>query len=280
MKMKKKKHLNLLMPQWQGGGPDKSTYFGGMEIRDKYMQGMALSEVQISTEDSCQIKNNIFGYDCIYNQLKQAKHIVESFSPDTIFTIGGGCDADIIPITYLNKRYNKDLTVLWFDAHADLHTPETTETRLLYGMPLRLAMGEGDRDILELLWSNIRKSQLIMLGTRDIDRAEEKYINENSINILTCPEIESDIDKVISRVKSLGNEKIYIHIDLDVIEPAEFPHVPITAKDGLSIDVFETLISELHRSFEIVGLGLYEYNGTAKNKNRTIENLVFIGNSM
>jgi len=276
----KKKYLNLLMPQWQGGGHDKSTYFGGLEIRDKYMQDVLLSEVKISTDELGEIRNNILGYDQIYSQLRQARDIIEEASPDTILTIGGGCDAGIVPLAYLNRRYNQDLTVLWFDAHGDLHTPDTSESHLFYGMPLRLALGEGDRNIIELLGSKIQKSQLIMLGTREIDPAEQQYIHDNAITVLTCTDIEKDIYTVISRIKSLGNGRLYLHIDLDVLDPAEFPYIPVPVGDGLKNKVFDTLISELHRNFAIVGLGIFEYNGTAHHKNRIIEKLISIGSQL
>jgi len=276
----KNKHLNLLIPQWQGGGLDKSTYFGGIEIRDNYMQGLLFSEVNINTADSFVTRNNIFGYDHIYHQLKQAKDIIEELDPDTILTIGGGCDADVVPIAYLNRRYNHELTFLWFDAHGDLHTPETSESHLFYGMPLRLVLGEGDKDFLALLGSKIGKSQLVMLGTREIDRAEERFVNENSITVLTCADIENNLNDVVKCIGSFGNSKLYLHIDLDVLEPTEFPYVPLPVKDGLKIRVFERLIAELHRDFEIVGLGIYEYNAKAKKKNSVIEKLIIIGNSL
>ena len=275
-----KNHLNLLISQWQGGGQDKSTYLGGIEIRDKYMQDVIIREVKISMEDICEIKNNIRGYSCIYDQLKQAKDIIEGFSPKTIFTVGGGCDVDIIPLTYLNKVYNNEITILWFDAHADLHTPETSESHLFYGMPLRLALGEGDKSIIKLLGSKIQKSQLMMLGTREIDKAEKQFINDNFINVLTCNAIENDLNNVIGRIKAIGNKKLYLHLDLDVVEPTEFPYVPVPAKDGLKLTVFATLISELHKNFEIVGLGMYEYNATAKDENWLIKKLVSIGKNL
>lgn len=274
------KHLNLLIPQWQGGGPDKSTYLRGMEIRDKYMQGLLLREVNINTADSCVTRNSIFGYEPIYHQLKQAQDIIEELRPDTILTIGGGCDAAVVSIAYLNRRYNHELILLWFDAHGDLHTPETSESHLFYGMPLRLVLGEGDQDFLTLLGSTIDKSQLVMLGTREIDRTEEQFVNENSIAVLTCADIENDPNEAVRSIKSLGNSKLYLHIDLDVLEPTEFPYVPLPVKDGLKIKVFERLIAELHRDFEIVGLGIHEYNAKAEKKHSIIEKLIFIGNSL
>ena len=61
-------------------------------------------------------------------------------SPDKLFTLGGGCDADVPCLLYLNEEYRGDLTVIWFDAHGDLNTPEESATSLFYGMPLRSLM--------------------------------------------------------------------------------------------------------------------------------------------
>ena len=47
----KQSHLNLLVPQWQGGGQDLSTYNGGLELKDNYLHGLELAEVEISIEN-------------------------------------------------------------------------------------------------------------------------------------------------------------------------------------------------------------------------------------
>ncbi|WP_368501527.1 arginase family protein [Phascolarctobacterium sp.] len=54
-----------------------------------------------------------------------------------MFSVGGGCDADVPVIAYLNKKYGGKLTVLWLDAHGDLNSPQESQTGLFYGMPAR-----------------------------------------------------------------------------------------------------------------------------------------------
>ncbi|HED24245.1 MAG TPA: arginase family protein, partial [Firmicutes bacterium] len=219
-----KKQLNLFYPQWQGGGPDRSTYFGALELKLNYLKNLELTTVEVSLKNIKTVKNDIFGYDEIIAQMKTARAIIDDNQPDRIFTIGGGCDAGILPLSYLNHKLNGDLTVLWFDAHGDINSPLTSKSKHFYGMPVRALLGESDRRILDLTYLNLLPQQLLMLGLRDLDEAEAKYIKKENISALGVAEIEKNLETVITSVKAKRNSSIYIHLDLDVLDPEEFPY--------------------------------------------------------
>lgn len=84
--------------------------------------------------------HGVIGYEMILAQTENAIQCLEKYHPSHFLTIGGGCDADLASIAYLNERYGGDLTVIWFDAHGDMNAPEESETGLFYGMPARMLM--------------------------------------------------------------------------------------------------------------------------------------------
>lgn len=272
----KNKHLNLIYPQWQGGGKDLETYDGAMEMKSNYLEGEYFSEAETSRLPIGETRNNIIDYDRILSQMKKARKLLDREQPDTIFTIGGGCDADILPVTYINGRLGGDLTLVYFDAHGDIHTPESSETKRFYGMPIRVMLGEGDEEIVRLNYSNLKTSQLVMLGIRDLDKAEKTYIPSRDISVLGVSEAE-DPEAVAELVRSKGHHNIYVHIDLDVLDPGEFPFTPLRVPGGMKIHAMMELLKILNREFNIAGLGLFEYTPSGIKRIELLEYIFSIG---
>lgn len=273
----KKSHLNLLIPQWQGGGQDLSTYEGGQELKDNYLKGVELTEIEVGTENVSAAKNHIVAYDELLKQLTLAKTQIADVYPDTIFTIGGGCDSDIVSISYLNSAAGGDMTLLYFDAHGDLNTPESSGSKHFYGMCLRTLLGDGDGKFIDTLFSTLSPSQAVIIGVRDLDEPESEYINNQNVSTLTVDDIEADIESVIKAVKEKNHKSIYIHIDLDVLDPSEFPFVPVPVLGGLKSDTFIKLLKRLRGEFAAIGLGLLEYSPSGMADNEVIRAIVDLG---
>jgi len=276
-KAMKNSHMNLWFPQWQGGGQDLSTHSGGIVIKEHYLTGMKLEEVEVATEKIRAVKNDIFGYDEIYTQLESAKKLIEAYQPKTIFTVGGGCDADIPSASYLNGLLDGKMTLLYFDSHGDLNTPESSGSKHFYGMPLRALLGEGDKGILELICLHFKNRQVITLGMRDLDKAEAEYIADSKLKGFRVDEIEENADAVIAAVRLIGYRDIYIHIDLDVLDPEEFPDVPVPVKGGMKNESLLKLLKKLSDEFRIIGLGLFEYGANENKNDKMIKEIVKIG---
>ena len=275
--MKQKQHLNLIFPQYQGGGNDTSTYFGGIEIKNNYFKNTEFKEITISLDKTLEIKHDILGYDVIVQQLKEAKNVLDLEKPTTIFTIGGGCDADIIPIAYLHKNITSDFTVLWFDAHGDINSPAESNSKLFYGMPIRFLLENNNDKINKILGTQLRKSQLLLIGNRDLDTAEIDYINKNQIANVSIKEIEQDNDIIIHKLKTQNCNNVYIHIDLDVLDPESFPYVPVPSKNGLKAELFGGILDKIKENFTIIGIGLFEYMESHKKEIEIIKKIIEMG---
>jgi len=273
----KSKHLNLIFPQWQGGGKDLETYDGAMELKQNYLEEIVFCEIEISRAPMGKTKNNIIDYDRLLEQLKNARMIIDREQPDTIFTIGGGCDADILSVTYMNAKTEGDMTLVYFDAHGDIHTPESSETKRFYGMPVRVALGEGDEAFVNLNYSNLNKSQLVMLGTRDLDKVEKVYIPSQGISALSVSDVEQSIEAVSDLIRSKGSKNLYVHIDLDVLDPDEFPHTPLPVPDGMKIRTLMELLKVFDEEFCIKGMGLFEYKPSGIKKIELLEYIISMG---
>ena len=125
-------------PQWQGGA-DLSTYDGAEEIK-KYLDGQDYVILPVSTDEAEMSvrKNGIRGFDVLRVQIHSAYDRIQEDVPDKIFTLGGGCDADVPSIVYLIEKYQGNLTVVWLDAHGDLNLVNLPAV-LLATMPVMFA---------------------------------------------------------------------------------------------------------------------------------------------
>jgi len=101
---------------------------------------------------------------------------LQNENADYVFTVGGGCDADIASILYANERYDSDLVVLWMDAHGDINEPSSSGTHLFYGMPIRALLGDCGKSFLDIINKPLIPDQFIHFGGRDIEPEEKTFI--------------------------------------------------------------------------------------------------------
>lgn len=262
----------LINGQWQGGA-DISTFYGAREIERLYLSVINYEEAEVFTSDAgcLPIKNNIVGYSTLKKQMEKVFQKLEADQPDKLFAIGGGCDADFPSIAYMNQRYN-NLKILYFDAHGDINAPEESESKLFYGMPLRCLMKSFDNSIFPFVHYGIKPEQIIHIGGRELDDTEVQFMNKNNIQRITVDElVEIDFEKILA-----DDEKIYIHLDLDVLEPQEFSHIPLPVAKGVPVEELKNVLNTIKKNSSIVGFGIFEYKSCGQ-KNELLKYLIQYG---
>ncbi len=250
--------LNLVFPQWQGSGKRKYVYYGAKLIGEKLLDGAPYEEVKVSLDDDIKLEKGIWGYGQIREQLAEARGILRMEKPDKVFLIGGDCGTEVAPISYLNRLYGGDLAVLWLDAHGDLNTPATSQSKNFHGMPLRCLLGDGEISLVSQCFSTLMPSQVIMGGLRDLDPPEVEYIAKNGISVLTVEDLEKDPAAVSRLIRAKGFNNVYVHIDLDVLDSGKCPWALCLTPDGMSTEALMALVEELKRSFDVVGASIVE----------------------
>jgi arginase len=115
--------------------------------------------------------------------------------------------------------------VVWFDAHGDLNTPATSRTGFLDGMSAATMLGwcHDDRTLALTGFRPLPESQLLLIGTRDLDTAEADAILASRVTVVTPAEARSEerlgtvLDDFVAPL-----ERVYLHIDLDALDPDEY----------------------------------------------------------
>ncbi len=154
--------------------------------------------------------------------------------PERPLMLGGCCCVHIGAIEGLAARYER-IALVWFDAHGDLNTPETSPSGNLWGMPLRMLLDSGA----------IEAEDTILLGARNLDPPEREYIA--SIGLCTDA---GDLERALE-----GTEGVYVALDVDSLEPSGIsPFMP--EPGGLTLEEVEELLTRIREGAPVLGAGL------------------------
>jgi len=137
--------------------------------------------------------------------------------------VAGDCTTALGTVAGL-QRAGAVAGIVWFDAHGDVQTLETTASGYLGGLPLRLLVGYRPELIAARLGLQpVPERQVLLVGARDLDPPEVSYLENAQIR---CREV-GDLDPA-----DLPDGPFYLHLDLDVIDPAEVPGLRYPAPGG------------------------------------------------
>jgi arginase len=125
-------------------------------------------------------------------------------------------------------------TVLWFDAHGDFNTPETTIGGFLDGMALATLAGRCWRQLAGAMpgFHPVPESAIALIGARDLDPLEAALLDRSAIRRVAGATVRRDLPAVLAAFEATA--PAYLHLDLDVLDPSEAPVNPYAAPDGLS----------------------------------------------
>jgi arginase len=142
-------------------------------------------------------------------------------------------------------RHRPDAKVLWLDAHGDYNTPETSGSGYLGGMCLAGACGEWDAG----LGDTIDPERLVLAGVRDLDGGERELLERSAATVIGASVVET----LVAVKNALDGAPVFVHLDLDVIDPEEFP-AAVPAPGGLSSDKLYDLMEAVAEDSELVGI--------------------------
>lgn len=167
--------------------------------------------------------------------------------------VGGDCGVEVAAISHAANRHK--LAVVWFDAHADLNTPQTSPSGAFHGMVLRTLLGDGPTVLLPE--TPLDPARVILAGTRALDAEEQGYIAGSGIRSLAPEELTPGT--LAAALRDSGAEAVYLHIDLDVLDPGEFGALGFPEPFGISVAGLIDLIQEAKEALPLVGAGLTEF---------------------
>lgn len=234
----------LVVPQWQGSPAPRAMLLvdgAGAIAGDLPRASTTVLDVPVEAGES--LGTGVRRLSAIQ---RTRELIREHLRADTV-VIGGDCSVTVAALDALDGGTD-DVAVVWCDAHADMHTPETSPSGAFSGMALRAVVGEGEEQL--ALSPGIARDKIVTVGVRDIDEpegAELASFTNLSVEDLARP------DALIEAVRATGASRVWIHIDVDVLDPSEFAGVSAAAPFGLSPAALSAAIRRLREDFPLSG---------------------------
>jgi len=175
--------------------------------------------------------------------------------------LAGNCHSAVGTVAALEE----DIGIVWFDAHADFHTPDSTTTGFFDGMPLALIVGEG--------WAQLRgtveglrripEERILLVGARDLEPTEEERLSASKIVRADASSLESGLDQLAERV-----DTVYVHVDLDVLDPSEGKANDWAVDGGLTEQELTAGLAGILTRFEVPAAAFTAYDPAADPEGR------------
>lgn len=248
----------IVVPQWQGSPSARSmTLIDGADAIAGDLPRSATTRVEVPIEAGEALGTGIRRF----SSLQRTRDLVaaalgDDGSAETIaaegrsVVIGGDCGVAVPAVSRAASRH-PDLAVVWFDAHADLNAPDTSPSGAFSGMALRAVTGHGPLRA----DAAVAPERIVLAGAREFDDAEADYVRDTSLTVLGVEQL-ADPGALAEAVAATGAAAVYVHVDLDVLDPAAITGVSQPVPFGLDVATLTAAVTALRERMPLVGASI------------------------
>ncbi|MFG6202564.1 arginase family protein [Nonomuraea sp. JJY05] len=235
----------LCVPQWQGSASGSAPRLtAGAHRAAALVPADAVVTVPV-LETGGDRAAGVRAYDVLVENQRRTREALAGVD-DRVVTVGGDCAVDIPPIAAAHARYGDALTVLWIDAHPDVYSPQTLPSGAFHGMVVRALLGDGPAGLTPE--RPLRPHQVIIAGERAGDVSEHEYLAKTGLRRYGVDDLERALDDL--------RGPVYVHVDLDVLEPTAFGSTCYPEPNGVRPQRLIDLVSQVDG---IIGAAITEH---------------------
>ena len=234
-----------------GAGPEALVSHGAMDG----LNVSGTTVVTLSSPATSQVQQ------CIAIDAAVAREVQSvSAAGNAPVVFSGNCHSCLGTLSGLGAR----TSIIWFDAHGDLNTPETTETGYFDGMALATALGWGWTALTRQVpgFSAANDVDVLLIGGRDLDPAEQQVLQRSRIgHHVPAPlaeRISPDLEHALS--ERARPRRAYVHLDLDVIDPSVMRANRFDAPGGVTVAWLEDALLMVQQRHEIAAVAVTAYD--------------------
>ena len=175
------------------------------------------------------------------------------------------------------RERGERLGLIWFDAHADMNTPETSPSGNVHGMPLAYSLGLGQGVLTSLVeqepFVEVRSS--VLVGVRDLDPGERALIERAGLRAITMRQIDergirAAVEEALA-IARVGTAGFHVSLDLDFVDPREAPGVGTPVRGGATYREAHLAMEMIADSAGMVSMDIVEVNPILDTANQTAE---------
>lgn len=178
----------------------------------------------------------------------------------------------------LSNNLSQDIGIIWVDAHLDLHTPQTTPSNNVHGMPVATLMGYGDSALTSLINNKIKPENFVFIGTRDYEEEELLLLNQLGIKVFFMKNIcRSNVNDVFSQAYEYLKHKVKyfgLSLDIDSMDPSQMPATGCYNPGGLLLEDIIENIAKISKKDNFIALEITEFNPLLDHNRKTFNGIV------
>lgn len=241
--------------------------------KNKYTVKMKKQQKQFEKEN---LKKNLDGVNDFNERLYgQVKEVVEKdFLPITV----GGDHSIAIASALASISKHKNMGIIWFDAHGDFNSFQTTMTGNIHGLPLAAITHYEEKDLSNFHDRNYYAyKNAVIVGARDLDQLEKENIEKCGVTVFSTEDIKKQgvetICKKAFEIATNGTNGVHISYDIDLIDCKLAPGVSVPVNDGINLDEAYEIVDKIIENKDVVkSVDIVEFN-PLKDKNKETENI-------
>ncbi|WP_082235728.1 arginase [Halobacillus massiliensis] len=260
-------------------GPSAIRYAGIMERLERLdLKIEDLGDIEISRpkRQSEQKEDNLRNLTEVAEGSLRLAEKVDAVMKEGNFPLVLGGDHSIAMGTLAGiSKHFKNLGVIWYDAHGDLNTGESSPSGNIHGMPLAASLGLGHEKLTNILGYSpkVKPENIVIIGARSLDAGEKELIKEKGIKVYSMHEVDkmgmpAVMEETINYLKD-RTDGVHLSLDLDGLDPNEAPGVGTPVLGGLSYRESHLAMEMLAESQMITSAEFVEVNPILDEKNKT-----------
>lgn len=237
----------VVVPQWQGSPSSRAMRLaeGAAAIRGD-LPAASTREVAVPLEAGDDQGTGVSRFSSLQLVRERLRDTLGELD-DVAVVIGGDCGVSSAAVAHAVDRHG-DLALVWFDAHPDLNSPDSSPSGAYAGMVLRSIVEDG----------LVPAGRVVLAGARSWDPGEDAFAAEAGIRALTVDEL-SDPATLVDAVTETAAQSVYLHIDLDVLDPGELAGLLDPEPFGLPASGLVAAIKSLRARFALAGATISAY---------------------
>ena len=194
--------------------------------------------------------------------------------------LGGDHSIAIGSVSGLSAFYRKQekrVGVIWFDAHGDMNTPDTSPSGNIHGMPFAAILGNGAPELTQIsgFTPKVYPEDCVLIGARDVDPTEATIMRNSGVRIMTMREVDERgmsacVDEAIS-IAARNTAGFHVTMDMDFVDPDFAPGVGTPVPGGPTYRESHLAMEKVADSGQMLSFELTEINPVLDNANKTAE---------
>lgn len=214
--------------------------------------------------------------------LELAQHVAEQVRNNHFFTVIGGDHSCAIG-TWSGVQHalkdKGDIGLIWIDAHMDAHTPETSESGNIHGMPVAALLGFGYSTLTSILnfEQKIKPENICLIGVRSFEHGEAELLKRLNVRVYFMDEVKQRgfatvLHEALAIIKK-NTIGFGISLDMDGVDPLEAPGVDVPERDGIHVQELADALQVVACDPKLIGAEIVEFDPTRDN-NKVTEKLL------